>query len=419
MSHLVVHYIIKRQSKCRWVIINMIHQHSIGKHIVVPQFVASLHLLYQIALVRIHGVYYLVCLSSTFSSFQGYITRLGKLLYLSPTKSGTLPARQCRGTKAVIGVLTRVHKSVIAQSHITTLNGVGKKTCGIHIGKSETVAELMAEQSDAIQPWPILRFFALFSKQLVVHSISLDSLSVKSLRQTHLSRLRPDIIAVVRTIVFTISGIDDVYQVHLSVAVGIILREVYVFVGSTAGIRKQQCHVVVFSVGSKRAAHLIRSIEVKLWCELSKAHVGEILFHATEVIVCRLRASGQFLARVEIFLKLLLRIVNFKAKVAELHQDHKGLWRPCAWKQTVTARRACSLAAHVLHLHHLQHHAFAVLPVHGQAFHQSPFSGFVCQHSRRHYITICVLLSHIEPVAHHRQYRPVGGSIVMSIFVTM
>ena len=81
--------------------------------------------------------------------------------------------------------------------------------------------------------------------QLVVHTVAAHALAVKTPVQGHGTALRPDTLYRITGKTLRITGVYHVHQVYVAVAIGIVLREVYLVVCSGAGIFQQPGHVLV------------------------------------------------------------------------------------------------------------------------------------------------------------------------------
>ena len=93
----------------------------------------------------------------------------------------------------------------------------------------------MTEQSDSVDKLVLTRLATI---ELVIYTVAIDFLSVEG-SEIGISRFRPYIIGAVAGLTLRVSGIDDVNQVDITVAVTVVLAEVDTVVDSRASIRDE------------------------------------------------------------------------------------------------------------------------------------------------------------------------------------
>ena len=194
----------------------------------------------------------------------------GQLLRLQPSRKGTLPCRVSGGDVRVSVIVALVHKIPCAHAVASAVVSV------VHVGKSETVGELVAYGADAV--------YARLARHLAAAGIGVDTHAVErhvsAQRAEQLPLVRPDG-ALVASGSLSPSGVEEEHLVHLSVTVPVIFCEVDVIVDSQKSRLEHLSYVgvVVRSVVCIAFWHAHRTGDVEAQEELSVALVAEVVTH--------------------------------------------------------------------------------------------------------------------------------------------
>ena len=220
-----------------------------------------------------------------------------------------------RGHVAVAAVGARVHDIPVVHTPVAAIVRV------VEVGQVEAVAVFVAHGADArhLRAARAVEFGGA-GVRVDLHAVERE-VSVAVLQPV---AVRPNRVGLCAA-GLAISGVDDIYLVHLSVAVPVVFAEIHLAVYGLAGFCHHifGAHVVALGAGvcavvRHVAGEVHGTHDVKLHIELTVRLVVEVVAHAA-VVAVDLRA-----ARIHHFFKLRLGAGRCHFRVGKVHEDQQG-----------------------------------------------------------------------------------------------
>ena len=183
----------------------------------------------------------------------------------------------------------------------------------------------MAEQSDSVDKLVLTRLATI---EFVIHAVAVDFLSVEG-SEIRISRFRPYIIGAVAGLTLRVSGIDDVNEVDITVAVTVVLAEVDTVVDSRASIRDETGHIVIAgTIIAQRMRQFHGTHNIELRGKLAETHILEVALHTLGVAVLAVSTVDNVACFIiEIVIETGLRVGKSERCVGKFDKDNECLWR--------------------------------------------------------------------------------------------